>query len=107
MSKQHLFIQPDANNQQKENSKKDGKNHDNISQEQRNKRNKRNKKLAEDKALNDKINDLKTYCEKIKGEGHKLTYENLVFNFDKSLVEICKNRKILIQLPDGSYDFGG
>lgn len=57
--------------------------------------------------LNDKINELKKYFEKIKSNGHKITYSNLCFNFSKDFIEECKKRKILIPLPNGSYDFGG
>jgi hypothetical protein len=59
------------------------------------------------KPLSNKIQDLKEYCEKIKSDGHKITYENLCFNFDKSFIEKCKEKKILVLLSDGSYDFGG
>jgi len=58
-------------------------------------------------ALNDRIKDLKKYCNDIKSKGYKLTYKNLCFHFDTAFIETCKNRKILNPLPDGTYDFGG
>lgn len=55
-------------------------------------------------SLLDRLEELKTYCDKIKADGHKITYENLCFNFDKNFIENCKRDKILIPLPDGNYD---
>lgn len=57
--------------------------------------------------LNEKVNELKKYCNDLRNKGHKLTYENLCFNFDTDFIEECKKQKILIPLPDGNYDFGG
>lgn len=96
-----------VNHQQEKKGKKEGENHDNVSQEQRNKRNKRNWNLTEKDSLHNEILELKKYCEKVQSKGKKITHENLVFHFGKAFVEICKNRKVLIKLPDGSYDLGG
>jgi len=56
------------------------------------------------KSLNEKIKELKEYCTKLKQQGHKISYVALVDNFDKLFIEKCKQDKILIPLPDGSYD---
>lgn len=61
----------------------------------------------EKKSQIDKIKDVKEYCEKLKQQGNKITYENLCFNFDTDFIEKCKQQNILIPLPDGTYNFGG
>lgn len=65
------------------------------------------KEVANSKSLNDRIAELKKYCERLKQQNNKITYDTLVFNFDQVFIEECKRQHILIPLPDGNYDFGG
>ena len=53
----------------------------------------------------DKIKELKEYCQKLKDQGSKTSYETLVFNFGDSFIEHCKKNKLLLPLPDGAYEF--
>lgn len=54
-------------------------------------------------SLNTKIQELKKYCEDLKAKGHKLTYDNLCFNFDVDFIEKCKQDRLLKALPEGDY----
>jgi len=60
--------------------------------------------LNEKKFLNDRILELTNYCKKLVADGYKITYNNLCFNFDKMFIDKCIDNKILIVLPDGTYD---
>jgi hypothetical protein len=54
-----------------------------------------------------KIKELKNFITDQQQKGNKITYDNLIFNFDQVFIEKCKQNKILIPLPDGNYGFGG
>jgi len=49
-----------------------------------------------------KIEELKEYCNRLSSNRIVNTYENLVFHFDKELVDYCIGKKIII-LQGGSY----
>lgn len=61
--------------------------------------------LFKTKTLNEKVQQLKKYCENIESSDLVNTYENLCFNFDTSFIEQCKQKKILILNPKGGYSF--
>ena len=64
---------------------------------------------AEDngKSQEDKMKELKVFMDTLTVNGDKATYDLLISNFGKVFIEKCKQNKILISLPDGSYEFGG
>jgi hypothetical protein len=58
-------------------------------------------------SLNEKIQELKDFFIDQQQKGNKITYNNLIFNFDQVFIEKCKQENILTPLPDGTYNFGG
>jgi len=59
------------------------------------------------KSQEDKIKELKVFMDTLTAKGDKATHELLISNFEEAFIEKCKEQKILIPLPDGSYDFSG
>jgi len=56
------------------------------------------------KSQEEKVKEFIDYCQKIKKEGHKITYVNLCHQFGKPFIEKMKEQKEIIALPGGNYD---
>lgn len=54
-----------------------------------------------------RIQELKDFFIDLQKKGNKITYDNLVFNFDQFFIENAKREKLIGNLPDGSYEWRG